>query len=154
MNDLSGIDHFIAPLQGNIFLEGTFSQGDALGWIIAAFQADLQSVPRYSILNLLSSILQPRSSPTWSQTMRSLLTVTVCLALVIASAASAMAQALGQPNRGEPGDRMIQDHLERLSVNLQNSFATDLATAADWQIHRPLYRDQYLYMLGLSPLPE
>ena len=49
---------------------------------------------------------------------------------------------------------MIQDYLERAALKIQNSFTADLASAADWQIHRPLYREEYFYMLGLSPLPE
>jgi dienelactone hydrolase len=78
----------------------------------------------------------------------------VGLAILLTISGGAYAQALGQPDRGEPGDRMIQDYLERVAVKIQNSFAADLASVDDWKIHRPLYRDEYFYMLGLSPLPE
>jgi dienelactone hydrolase len=66
----------------------------------------------------------------------------------------AQAQPLGKPDEGEPGDRMIQQYLARVTAELHASFAGDLETPARWQTRRPLYRDEYFYMLGLSPLPE
>ncbi len=78
----------------------------------------------------------------------------ICLALLSSTARTASAQPYGQADRGEPGDRMIQEYLERATTKLQNSFAADVASAADWQVHRTLYREEYFYMLGLSPLPE
>jgi len=68
--------------------------------------------------------------------------------------ASAHAQPLGQPDRGEPGDEMIQSYLAEASAVIERSFADDLKSPAHWQTHRPRYRDDYFYMLGLSPLPE
>jgi dienelactone hydrolase len=64
------------------------------------------------------------------------------------------AQALGQPDRDAPGDRMIQEYLARVAAELHAPFATDLESPARWQTRRPLYRDEYFYMLGLSPLDE
>jgi hypothetical protein len=86
--------------------------------------------------------------------MRSPLAFVIALLILHTVARDLQAQALGQPDRGEPGDRMIQDYLERASVKLQNSFAADLASTAHWQDLRPRYRDEYFYMLGLSPIPE
>lgn len=86
--------------------------------------------------------------------MRLALAFVLGLVVLQSAARDLRAQALGKPDSGEPGDRMIQDHLERVTHKLQDSFAADLASAVDWQIHRPLYRDEYFYMLGLSPLPE
>jgi dienelactone hydrolase len=64
------------------------------------------------------------------------------------------AQPLGQPDRGEPGDWLIQDYLGRTAARLQNSFTDDLKSADAWQENRLRYRDEYFYMLGLAPLPE
>jgi dienelactone hydrolase len=78
------------------------------------------------------------------------------LGAVLASAIAgpAQAQPLGKPDEGEPGDRMIQEYLQRITTELQASFAGDLESPARWQTRRPLYRDEYFYMLGLSPIPE
>jgi len=86
--------------------------------------------------------------------MRFVSTFTISLALLSSAVQNAAAQAYCEPGRGEPGDRMIQEYLERTAIKIQNSFVADLTSAADWQIHRPLYREEYFYMLGLSPLPE
>jgi dienelactone hydrolase len=74
--------------------------------------------------------------------------------LVLEIARNAPAQPLGQLDRGEPGDEMIQDYLARVTGELHAAFAADIETPARWQTRRPFYRDEYLYMLGLSPLPE
>ena len=85
--------------------------------------------------------------------MRAAFAFVLGLLILHTAAKELRAQALGQPDRGEPGDRMIQDHLERVTVKIQNSFSSDLEPG-NWQTQRPRYRDEYLYMLGLSPLPE
>jgi dienelactone hydrolase len=64
------------------------------------------------------------------------------------------AQEYGEPDRGEPGDVMIQTHLANVAAQLHGSFADDLTSLDEWQANRPAYREQYLSMLGLSPLPE
>ena len=74
--------------------------------------------------------------------MRQAIAFVVVVVILHAISSDLQAQALGQPDRGEPGDRMIQDCLERAALKIQNSFTADLA-AADWQIHRPLYREGY-----------
>lgn len=76
------------------------------------------------------------------------------LCLLLNVAAIAHAQPLGKADRGEPGDLMIQDYLERTAERIQNSFADDLKSLEAWQKNRARYRDEYFYMLGLSPLPE
>jgi dienelactone hydrolase len=81
----------------------------------------------------------------------------VCLLAISALDASAVdvrAQALGQPDRDAPGDRMIQEYLARIAGELHAPFSSDLESPARWQTRRPLYRDEYFYMLGLSPLDE
>ncbi len=78
------------------------------------------------------------------------------LAIVLASAfaLSAPAQPLGQPDRGMPGDEMIQGYLARETQKLAAQYADDVKSLADWQAKRPEYVEQYYYMLGLSPRPE
>ncbi len=85
---------------------------------------------------------------------RSIAALWMGLAIICSSAETASAQALGQPDRDMPGDHMIQDYLARIASELHATFAGDLETPARWHTRRPLYRDEYMYMLGLSPLPE
>lgn len=86
--------------------------------------------------------------------MRSLAVISLALAVLCASVDEIRAQALGQPDRDAPGDRMIQDYLARVTAELHAPFASDVESPARWQTRRPLYRDEYFYMLGLSPLDE
>jgi dienelactone hydrolase len=53
-----------------------------------------------------------------------------------------------------PGDAMIQTYLARESRRLDAVFETDLVSADQWQKKRAAYQQQYLYMLGLWPMPE
>lgn len=64
------------------------------------------------------------------------------------------AQAYGEPDRGSPGDAMIQAWLAADAERLDGLFLEGIASAADWEAARPRYREEYLYMLGLWPLPE
>lgn len=77
----------------------------------------------------------------------------LCLVCLIAAGGSVRAQEYGRPDRGEPGDRMIQEHLDRVARTLQKPFADDVTSLARWQSQLPRYREEYLYMLGLWPLP-
>jgi hypothetical protein len=78
--------------------------------------------------------------------------------LLVGSAAlapnSATAQALGQPDRGSPGDTMIQAYLQRESTKLSSRLDDDLRSRQAWEAKRPRYVEEYFYMLGLSPRPE
>ena len=80
--------------------------------------------------------------------------VGVVLFVVLAGAGAVRAQPLGEPDRGAPGDAMIQKYLASQTLKLQASFADDLKSLADWQRNRPRYHEEFMYMLGLSPLPE
>src|SRR5437660_11477680 len=87
-------------------------------------------------------------------TMRLVCALFLGLAVVCIAGRNALAQALGQPDHGEPGDRMIQDYFARVTAEIHAAFAGDLESPAKWHTRRPRYRDEYLYMLGLSPLLE
>jgi len=67
---------------------------------------------------------------------------------------SVLAQALGEPDRGQPGDEMIQNYLRQETDKISERFADDIKSLADWEAKRPEYVEQYYYMLGLSPRPE
>jgi len=68
--------------------------------------------------------------------------------------ATAAAQPLGQPDRGSPGDEMIQAYLRGEADRLGAHFSADVATREGWEAKRPQYLEEYYYMLGLSPRPE
>jgi len=76
---------------------------------------------------------------------------------VILVAACLVSPARGQPygsaDQGEPGDKMIQDYLARQTRNIQDAFQQDIKSLADRRKMLPEHRKEYLYMLGLSPLP-
>lgn len=72
----------------------------------------------------------------------------------IVSTQPVFAQPYGQPDRGAPGDEAIQNFLRAEALRLDAQSATDYPTRVDWEQNRPRYRDEYFYMLGLSPMPE
>lgn len=87
-------------------------------------------------------------------------------------ACSAAAQPYGPPDRGSPGDEPIQrDLAHRAALDALFRFDTGrepdapaqpesaspflgIRTADDWIARRDHLRSEYLYMLGLDPLPE
>jgi dienelactone hydrolase len=82
---------------------------------------------------------------------------TVALAVVVSL--ELLGRASGQEGAnqvpaGPPGETMIRAYLARLAAEAETRFPDDLRTASDWERLRPSYRDEYLYMLGLSPAPE
>ncbi|MBM4076688.1 MAG: hypothetical protein FJ267_13745, partial [Planctomycetes bacterium] len=63
-------------------------------------------------------------------------------------------QPLGEPDRGQPGDEMIQNSLSREALRLDAQFAEDVKSKETWEANRPRYQEEYFHMLGLWPLPE
>ncbi|MFO0951941.1 MAG: prolyl oligopeptidase family serine peptidase [Isosphaeraceae bacterium] len=53
-----------------------------------------------------------------------------------------------------PGDTAVKAYLARLVTEAEGNFPQEIATAADWERLRPRYRQEYLDMLGLWPLPD
>ena len=80
--------------------------------------------------------------------------VFILLACLILPARHAAGQRRGEPDRGSPGDEMIQKYLAREATKLQARFADDVGSREAWDARRPAYVDEYYYMLGLSPRPE
>src|SRR5690606_3778182 len=64
------------------------------------------------------------------------------------------AQPYGEPDTGAPGDAMIQRYLASETAGVGQRWAPDAASRETWEARRPQYYKEYLYMLGLSPLPE
>lgn len=74
--------------------------------------------------------------------------------LVLAMASSVLGQPYGLPDRDNPGDAMIQAYLSRLADDIHGRFFQDTQSLEEWQKRLPEYRKEYLYMLGLWPMPE
>ncbi|GIW93109.1 MAG: hypothetical protein KatS3mg110_1150 [Pirellulaceae bacterium] len=74
--------------------------------------------------------------------------------LVLLAAKISLGQAYGEPDRGEPGDEMIQKYLREETARIESSFEPLPASPAEWQAKRDAWLAEYYYMLGLSPLPE
>jgi X-Pro dipeptidyl-peptidase (S15 family) len=65
-----------------------------------------------------------------------------------------LAQPYDEPDRGEPGDSMIQGYLRQESEKIEADFLGTLKSAEDWKQARPRFVQEYFDMLGLWPLPE
>jgi len=63
-------------------------------------------------------------------------------------------QEYSPPDRGQPGDKMIQDYLARETEKIHDRFLQDVKSAEDWEKLRPQYKEEYFHMLGLWPMPE
>lgn len=84
-----------------------------------------------------------------------LIRLTTLAFVVVCSAASTVwGQAYGRPDRDQPGDDMIQAYLAREAQRIHETFAQDIASKDEWEKSRSRYRREYLYMLGLWPMPE
>jgi dienelactone hydrolase len=76
------------------------------------------------------------------------------LAVVLALAMPTLAQPLGEPDRGAPGDEMIQKYLAQETARIEARFDEDVKSLEGWQAKRAQHVEEYYYMLGLSPRPE
>jgi len=63
-------------------------------------------------------------------------------------------QEYAPPDRGAPGDEMIQRYLASEANRIHATWTNDIKSLAGWEALRPAYREEYLHMLGLWPLPE
>src|SRR5437764_15327013 len=64
------------------------------------------------------------------------------------------AQPYAHPDRTAPGDEMIQAYLRAETEKLESRFLDGVTTAEEWTKLRPKFKEEYLYMLGLWPLPD
>lgn len=63
-------------------------------------------------------------------------------------------QIYDPPDRGQPGDEMIQRYLAGEAERIHQTFLQGVASRDDWEKLRPQYQREYLHMLGLWPMPE
>ena len=80
---------------------------------------------------------------------------TAFMAVLVACAigAAARGQEYGPPDRGQPGDEMIQRYLARIAEEIDGSFLREVKSQEDWEKLRPRYKEEYYHMLGLWPMP-
>lgn len=81
---------------------------------------------------------------------------TCVFALLITSlgCSAARCQEYGPPDRGQPGDEMIQRYLARQTEKIHGRFLEGVESLEDWQALRPRYKQEYFHMLGLWPMPR
>ncbi len=74
--------------------------------------------------------------------------------MMCAIASPGLSQEYGKPDREQPGDEMIQQYLKQEAERIHEKFGQDIESLEKWEKLRPTYRQEYLYMLGLWPMPE
>jgi dienelactone hydrolase len=77
--------------------------------------------------------------------------VTILVSMVVCVGATA--QLHDPPDRGQPGDEMIQEYLKHETQKIHDAFPQDYASLEHWKGLQDRYRQEYFYMLGLSPEP-
>ena len=78
-----------------------------------------------------------------------ILSLTVCIGV-----STALAQMHDPPDRGQPGDEIIQAYLTQETDKIHETFQQDYASLEHWKGVRDRYKQEYFYMLGLSPEPQ
>ena len=125
---------------------------------VARHQTEHRSIRHASCGLRSSSVMRPSSWTAGSgHRSRAVARATRCLVtgiVILALSSAVRGQPYGEPDRGEPGDEMIQDYLARQAALLDASFLDQVSTRESWEKLRTEYERQYLYMLGLWPLPE
>jgi dienelactone hydrolase len=58
------------------------------------------------------------------------------------------------PAQNLPGDGMMNEYLAQETRKIAGTFLAGIESKEDWEKARPSLKEEYLYMLGLSPLPE
>jgi hypothetical protein len=53
-----------------------------------------------------------------------------------------------------PGDTMMEKYFARETSKIAGKFLAGIESKEDWEKTRPRLKEEYFYMLGLSPLPE
>ena len=74
--------------------------------------------------------------------------------MTFGGAPTAKGQTYGLPDRGERGDEMIQEYLRGETEEIHRRFFQNVESVEDWKKLRPKYKEEYLYMLGLWPMPQ
>ncbi len=85
--------------------------------------------------------------------MRSLHVMVLLSAVACVGVPAGFAQMHDPPDRGRPGDEMIQEYLKQATDKIHETFPQDYASLEHWKSVRDRYKQEYFYMLGLSPEP-
>jgi dienelactone hydrolase len=85
--------------------------------------------------------------------MRSMHVMVLLSAVVCMDVSTGLAQMHDPPDRGQPGDEMIQAYLKQETDKIHETFSQDYASLEHWKSVRDRYKREYFYMLGLSPEP-
>jgi hypothetical protein len=85
--------------------------------------------------------------------MRSSDVVAILCLTAYVGVSTALAQMHDPPDRGQPGDEMIQAYLTQETNKIHETFPQDYASPEHWKSVRDQYKREYFYMLGLSPEP-
>ncbi len=87
-------------------------------------------------------------------TRGSMLATALLTLLAVSVTGQVRAQALGEPDRGQPGDEMIQKYLAAQALRIDGNFLSGIKSEADWEQQRMRLKQEYFTMLGLWPPPE
>ncbi|HPD46402.1 MAG TPA: prolyl oligopeptidase family serine peptidase [Anaerohalosphaeraceae bacterium] len=71
--------------------------------------------------------------------------------ILLANTPIAWTQPYGRADRENAGDEMIQSYLQACTEEVETESAWDMTS---WQSMRGQYMEEYMYMLGLRPMPE
>jgi dienelactone hydrolase len=85
--------------------------------------------------------------------MRSICATVLLSAVMWTGVSPGFAQMHDPPDRGQPGDEMIQAYLTQETNRIHDTFSQDYASPEHWKSVRDRYKQEYFYMLGLSPEP-
>ena len=66
----------------------------------------------------------------------------------------AKGQTYGPSDQVQPGDEMIQEYLSHATERIHELFLQNVDSVEDWKRLRAKFKEEYLYMLGLWPMPE
>lgn len=80
-------------------------------------------------------------------------TFVFCLLLAAFFQVPVSGQTYGKPDRAAPGDARVQAFLAGEANKLHGRFMAGVKSLDDWQKLRAQYKEEYLHMLGLWPLP-
>lgn len=80
-------------------------------------------------------------------------TLLIAMTILSAGTLAAPADRYARPT-SQPGDAMIYDYLADRAAAMDGRLLDGIENAEQWNALRPRYREEYFYMLGLSPMPE
>ena len=86
--------------------------------------------------------------------MRFLYLLILLSAVLFKGVLPAKGQTYGLPDRGQPGDKMIQKYLSRATERIHERFLQKVDFREDWKKLCPKFKQEYFYMLDLWPMPQ